>query len=267
MTASNPVIMVTGASRGIGAAAAYWLATRGASLALVARTAAGLKKVADRVESIGGQALILEADVGDARTCWNAVAKTLTQFKRLDALVNNAGIFQPMNRVADIDPEQYRYNIAVNLLGPVYLTAAALPALVKNNGRIINVSSGAAEHPIPAGSAYCASKAALNQFTRVLAEEERAVTAVAVRPGVVDTQMQDFLRSEGPRKMPPTEAAYYVDLKINNQLETPLVSARSIAWLALYAPSEWSGRYMSYDDPAISEPAISVFGNQVGGKI
>lgn len=267
MTSSNQVIMVTGASRGIGAAVAYWLATRGASLALVARTAAGLKQVADRVERLGGRTLILEADIADARTCKNLVAKTLDRLNRLDALVNNAGLFQPMNRVADINPEEYLYNIAVNLLGPVYLSSAALPALVKNNGRIINVSSGAAEHPIPAGSAYCASKAALNQFTRVLAEEERTVTAVAVRPGVVDTHMQAFLRSEGPRKMPTDDAAYYVDLKKNNELEAPLVPARSIAWLALYAPAGWSGRFMSYDDPPISEPALSVFGNQIGGRV
>gem|GEM_PF-6487319 len=66
--------------------------------------------------------------------------------------------------------------------------------------------------------------------------------------------------------MPPGEAAYYIDLKKNGQLEAPEVPARSIAWLALYAPRRWSGRYMNYDDPPISEPALSLFGNELGGN-
>ena len=140
------------------------------------------------------------------------------------------------------------------------MSMAAIPELRDQNGRIVNVSSGAAHHVIVAASAYCAAKAALNQFSRVLAAEELDLTVIAVRPGVVDTRMQELLRSEGPGKMPPEQAAYYTDLHTAGRLEPPHVPARAIAWLALHAPHEWSGAFMNYDDPQIVEPALAAFG-------
>ena len=266
MQTSDPVVIVTGASRGIGRAVALWLAAKGTAIGLVARNPAALQKTAGRIQAMGSDVLVLEADVAEARACRAAVQKTLQRFSRLDALVNNAGLLEPMTRVADTDPEQYRYNIEVNLLGPVYLTNAALPALRKRKGRVINVSSGAAQTPIAAASAYCASKAALNQFTRVLAKEEPAVTSVAIRPGVVDTPMQELLREQGPVSMPAEQAEYYLGLKRSGQLEPPRVPARSIAWLALHAPHALSGEFVNYDDAAIAQPALTVFGNDYGGR-
>ena len=266
MRTTDPVVIVTGASQGIGTAVALWLASRGAALGLVARDNDALQKTADRIQALGGEALVLGADVADAKACQSVVRKTLHRFGRLDALVNNAGTLEPVAQVSDIDPDQYRNNLEVNLLGPVYLTSAALPALRKSRGRVINVSSGAAQHPIAAASAYCASKAALNQFTRVLAKEEPAVTAVAIRPGVVDTHMQKLLREKGPVKMPPGQAEYYIGLKKSGRLEPPSVPARSIAWLALHAPDEWSGEFVNYDDAGIAQPALTFFGNDYGGQ-
>jgi NAD(P)-dependent dehydrogenase (short-subunit alcohol dehydrogenase family) len=136
----------------------------------------------------------------------------------------------------------------------------AIPHLRKQRGRIISVSSGAAYHPIYAGSAYCASKAALNQLNSVAAKEEPGVTCVAVRPGVVDTAMQEKIRREGPAVMPSEEAGYYLSLKTENNLEPPEIPGRSIAWLALAAPNSFSGRFMSYDDSEIALPAKAFFG-------
>ena len=113
-------------------------------------------------------------------------------------------------------------------------------------------------------SAYCAGKAALNHFTQVLAAEETTLTALAVRPGVVDTEMQAVLRREGSKAMTASQVAYYHQLKDRGALEPPEIPARSIAWLALYAPPEFSGRFLDYDDPRILRPALEVFGEILG---
>ena len=103
------------------------------------------------------------------------------------------------------------------------------------------------------------SKAALNHFTRVLAAEESAITVLAVRPGVVDTPMQAYIRDRGPHVMPPEQIAYYTNLKERGELEPPEIPGRAIAWLALHAPEAFSGEFLDYDDPRISRPAIDFF--------
>jgi NAD(P)-dependent dehydrogenase (short-subunit alcohol dehydrogenase family) len=253
------VVIVTGASRGIGAATGRWLAEAGAAVTLVARSESDLQRAAGAVRRLGGNSLIVSGDVSDPQFCLGVVEKTLARFQRLDALINNAGTIAPLAAVADARPGDWRCNIEVNLMGPVYLSMAALAELRRRSGRIVNVSSGAAHHVIAAASAYCAAKAALNQFTRVLAAEEPQLTVIAVRPGVVDTQMQEILRRDGPGRMPPEQAEFYGDLKKAGRLEPPRVPARAIAWLSLYAPRQWSGAFMSYDDPQIAEPARRVF--------
>ena len=257
---TQPVIIITGASRGVGADIARWLAKNGAAVTLSARTAPGLHRVAADVASLGGDSLVIPADVSSAEACREITAATIERFGRLDALVNNAGILEPLEKIINSDPEAWRYNIDVNLTGPVYMSMAAVAELRLRKGRIVNVSSGAAEHVIQAAGAYCTAKAGLNHFTRVLAAEEPDITAIAVRPGVVDTDMQVILRRQGPEKMPKEQADYYLDLKTDGRLEPPYVPARAIAWLALNAPEEWSGAYMNYDDPQISKPALEVFG-------
>jgi NAD(P)-dependent dehydrogenase (short-subunit alcohol dehydrogenase family) len=257
---SKPVVIVTGASRGVGAAAARWLAGAGTAVTLIARSQEELRHEAEAIHRSGGDCLLVTGDVSDPHFCRSAVQRTLARFHRLDALVNNAGTVEPLTTVADARPADWHYNVEVNLLGPVYMSMAAIPELRGRNGRIVNVSSGAAYHVIAAASAYCAAKAALNQFSRVVAVEEPDLTVIALRPGVVDTRMQELLRSEGPVKMPPDQAAFYRDLKTAGRLEPPQVPARAIAWLALYAPHEWSGDFMSYDDPQIAKPALATFG-------
>ena len=254
-----PVTIVTGASRGLGEEVARQLGSTGATVALVARSLDDLRRTADAVKDCGSACLALAADVSDPDACRRVVEQTVGEFGRLDSLVNNAGIVTPLETIAGAAPAQWRRNVEVNLLGPVYMTMAALAPLRATHGRIINVSSGAAVHVIQAASAYCASKAALNQFTSVLAAEEPLITTVAVRPGVVDTPMQALLRREGPDKMPAEQAAYYRNLKTDGRLEPPEIPARVIAWLALQAPHSLSGRFVSYDDPRIAEPAAALF--------
>ena len=256
----RPIVLVTGASRGIGAAVAHWLAASGAGIAIVARSAQKLDTVAGQLTRLGATPLPLAGDVASAAFCIQAVAQTRKTFGRLDALVNNAGTFEPVAFTADAEPTAWAHALAVNLLGPFYLCRAALPSLRERKGRIVNVSSGAATRALPGAGAYCAAKAALNHFTQVLAAEEPAVTSVAVRPGVVDTEMQALIRSKGPGVMPAEQAAFYRDLKTQGRLEPPRVPARCVAWLSLQAPLAWSGRFLNYDDPEILNPAMAFFG-------
>ena len=255
----KPVVIVTGASQGLGAAIAHWLGRIKAIVVLVARTAQTLEQTAVAVKEQGGAPLVLPVDVARADACFNVVQETMQRFGRLDALINNAGVFQPLAATADSDPEQWRYNIEVNLLGPYHMIRAAIGPLRHRKGRIVNVSSGAAVHSICNASAYCAAKAGLNHLTRVLAEEEPLVTVVAIRPGVVDTAMQTYIRTHGPGVMEPGQIAYYRGLKTDNLLEPPAVPARVIAWLALKAPSGITGDFIDYDDQRFRKPSEDFF--------
>ena len=257
---TKSVVIVTGASRGLGAAAARWLAQAGAAVTLVARSQEKLMEVAADVRRRGGTPHAFRADVSDSHACRSAVETTLDHFGRIDALVNNAGVVQPLAPIADTRPEEWRRSIEVNLLAPFYLVRAAIAELRRHNGRVVNVSSGAATMALATVSAYCTGKAALNHFTRVLAAEEPAVTALTVRPGVVDTDMQAVLRNEADNAMPLEQIAYYRQLKERGELEPPQIPARAIAWLALSAPREFSGQFLDYDDPRISRPADQFFG-------
>ena len=260
MMNKTPVAIVTGASRGLGAAVACWLGKVGAAVTLVARSVEKLGETGDEVRRLGGEPLVCRADVSQYDACRKAVDKTLARFGRIDAVVNNAGIVQPISAIVRTDPADWRYNIEVNLIGPFNLIRAAAAALSRQNGRIVNVSSGAANLALESISAYCTAKAALNHFTRVLAVEEPELTTVAVRPGVVDTDMQTYIREEGRRTMPSDQADYYRQLKDRGELEPAIIPARTIAWPALYAPREFSGRFLDYDDPRIDGPALEVFG-------
>jgi NAD(P)-dependent dehydrogenase (short-subunit alcohol dehydrogenase family) len=259
----KPVVIVTGASRGIGASVARWLGKVGARVTLIARSPKPLERVGQDVGRLGGVALAIHGDVAKEETCHRTVEKTIDRFGRLDALVSNAAIFEPIAFVASADAAAWRRNLEVNLLGPFFMAKAGIPHLLRQKGRIINVSSGAANIPVPAATAYCASKAALIQFSRVLAEEEPSLTVLAFGPGMADTAMHALIRREGPKAMGPEQVAYYQSLKTEGKLEPPAVPARSMAWLALHAPHDWSGQFLNYDDPKIMDPSIAVFGEQL----
>ena len=259
--ARRPVVIVTGASRGIGAATAQWLGRSGAAVSLIARTAADLETSAEAVRRSGGEALPIAADIALQESCRSAVARTLDRFGRIDALVNAAGVLGPIARAADAPAHDWVHNLAVNVFGPFYLIQAALPQLRDRGGCIVNVSSGAAENAVEGWSAYCSAKAALTHFTRVLAAEEPNVTAVSVRPGVVDTAMQAIIRQEGDAGMRSEKIAYFKRLKADGALEPAHVPGRVIAWLALHAPQSMSGRFVDYQDADVAEAALARFGS------
>ena len=245
------VVIVTGASRGIGAAIVDRLRQARAAVVAVSRSpdAAGTAAQNARRDS---RVHPITADIANPDTGAQVVAETIATFGRLDALVNNAGILEPVSRIADADPDAWQYNLAVNLFGPFYLSRAAIAHLRPVGGRIVNVSSGAAVKAIQGWSAYCVAKAAITHFTRQLAAEEPAIVSVALRPGVVDTAMQRLIRHEGPSVMTPDMSAYFQALKDREELLAPEIPARAAAWLALSAPADLRGAFSDFDDPRLA---------------
>ena len=257
---THPIVLITGASRGLGAATARFLAQKGCRLALNARNPEALAEIAQDVVKLGGEALLVEGDVGELETCERIVKATLDKFGGLDALVNNAAVIEPIGLFSQVDVVKWKKAMEVNLLGPLALARHAAAALIRAQGRIINVSTGAAVHPLAAWNAYCATKAGLHHLTRTMAAEEKNITSISLRPGVIDTAMQDQIRRDGPGHMTEELTAYFKQLKETRGLEPPEVPGKSLAWLALYAPPSWSGELLEYTDPRIILGAKEAFG-------
>ena len=248
---SSPAVLITGASRGLGAAAARMAAQLGAGVALIARSPGNLEAVAGEIREAGGRALVVVGDVSLAGDCRRAVVETVEQFGRLDGLVNNAGILGPIGPLAEADAEGYQENWAVNVLGPLLMTREAIPYLRRSRGRILNVSSGAAVHAVEGWGAYCLAKGAVNQLTRMIAAEEPAITAISFRPGVVDTEMQAHIRHQGGEGMPEEVHDRFVRYHQQGQLLPPEVPGCVLAALVLQAPAEWSGAFLSWDEEEV----------------
>lgn len=248
---TDKTVIITGASRGLGAAAARIAAVLGASIVLNARSADTLQEVAQTIREAGGQVLAIPGDVSRLEDCRALVQQAVDHFGRIDALVNNAGVIDPIAPIAEADPAIWRQNFAVNILGPMMLTQAALPHLRQSAGRVINVSSGAAVNATTGWAAYCAAKAALNQFNTVLAVEESTLTAIAFRPGVVDTEMQVAIRREGGTGMSSTDYARFIQYYEQGELLPPQVPGVALAVLALHAPPEWSGAFLAWDEEKV----------------
>ena len=192
--------VVTGASRGIGAATAEALAAEGAAVVLVARTAEAVERLAATIRDRGGRAEAVACDVADYAAVASAVERCRSAFGRIDVLVNNAGVLDPVAHVGDIDPDAWDHVIDINVKGVFHGIRAALPAMVSaGTGTIVNISSGAATAVLEGWSHYCASKAAVLSLTRATHAEYagRGVRVVGLSPGTVATDMQRIIKASG----------------------------------------------------------------------
>jgi 3-oxoacyl-[acyl-carrier protein] reductase len=184
------VALVTGAARNIGRAIALDLADGGAAVALVVRAdIGGADAVAREVTARGGQALAIRADITDSVAVRRAVDATIERFTRLDVLVNNAGI-RPEAAVEQLSLESWRQVMAVTLEGPLLLVQAALPALERAKGSIINIGGLTAYTGAARRAHVVAAKAGLDGLTKALAVElaARDITVNLVAPGFIDTE-------------------------------------------------------------------------------
>jgi NAD(P)-dependent dehydrogenase (short-subunit alcohol dehydrogenase family) len=179
------VIVLTGATHGVGEAFAWGLARAGASLAIVSRTCTEVEALAVALRELGGDVLPLTADVSHRAEVEALAQAALAHYGRVDVLVNNAGIQGPPGPAWEVDPDEWFRTVEINLLGTFLCCRAFLPSmLARRQGSIINVSSGAGRHPMPNYSGYSASKAAVTHFTHTLAEECKPLGITANAIGV-----------------------------------------------------------------------------------
>jgi len=195
------VALITGAGRGIGRAIAEVFAAEGAAVALAARSRADLADVAGEVRKRQGRALAVPTDVTQDSAVEALVEQTLAELGRLDILVTSAGTaaFGP---VADSKPGDWDAMLALNLRAVMVCCRAVLPAMIRQrSGFILNLSSIATKRALPGSAVYTASKAGLESFSRVLAEELRphGVRVGVLVPGAVDTPIWDSLGATPPR--------------------------------------------------------------------
>ena len=186
------VVIVTGASEGMGRAVCQRLANDGAKLSLAARNQDRLNQLKDEVEKLGAQALVVPTDVSDHQQCKNLVDKTVKKWGCLDLLLNNAGItlWTLFDDIEDLSI--FDRIMKTNYLGSVYCTYYALPELKKAKGLVAAISSGIGFMPVATRTAYCASKYAMFGFFDSLRVELRGsgVGVTVIAPGFVETEIQ-----------------------------------------------------------------------------
>jgi NAD(P)-dependent dehydrogenase (short-subunit alcohol dehydrogenase family) len=186
------VAMISGASKGLGAALARRFAREGAAVSLCARGGDDLRRIEAEVRELGAACVAVETDVTDRAAVERWVAATLDELGRVDVLVNNASILGQRVTIEEFDDDVWRRTIEVNLTGPYLCVRAALPALRRSRGSIVNISSGVGDHGRPRWGAYCVSKNGLEALTEILAGEldGSGVRVNTVDPGAMRTQMR-----------------------------------------------------------------------------
>jgi len=206
MHPADKTVIITGASSGIGAATARAFAAAGANVVLAARDEAKLAAVAG---TIAGRALIVPTDVSDRRAIERLVSETVATFGGVDIVINNAGVGLAAP-VAQISVNDFEQALAVDLLGPLALTQAALPHMRRDGGQLIYVSSVVGLRALPYLGGYAAAKAALDRLTEALRVELRdsGITVTLVRPGSTRTGFsQNRLGSGRERRRVSARAA------------------------------------------------------------
>lgn len=204
---SHKVILLTGASAGIGRATAVALAQSGANVVLIARRQERLEALVDELATYPGQRLAIAGDVGDETFAHTAVAQTLATFGRLDVLINNAGLGH-RSHLAEMPTTDMHRLWDTNVIGLMYFTQAAIPHMKQQgDGHIINVSSIISQRPLPNMGLYCASKTAVNFISRALRMELRPyhIRVTIVYPGRTQSEFGDALL--GQQGANPTRVA------------------------------------------------------------
>ncbi|MBM7832743.1 NADP-dependent 3-hydroxy acid dehydrogenase YdfG [Agromyces cerinus] len=185
------VVLVTGASSGIGRETALALSRAGARVAIGARR---IDRLASLVDEASGEVVPLQLDVTDSASVQRAVTETVGHFGRLDALVNNAGLMQS-GLILGADVREWQRMVDTNLLGSMYAVHAALPHLLETKGAVVQVSSTAARSASLGSGVYAATKFGIGAFAESLRQEvtRQGVRVIVIQPGFVDTELTSHI--------------------------------------------------------------------------
>lgn len=242
MKFANKTIVISGASRGIGASAAREFASQGANVVLLARSTEALETLADE---IGEKALALACDVADYAAVEAAFQRASTHFGSLDVLICNAGMIEPIARLEHAEPADWAQLINVNITGVFNMMRAGLPHLkAAGGGAVLTIGSGASQRPLEGWSAYCTSKAGAAMLTQALhlEEGENGIRVMGLSPGTVATQMQREIKVSGIN--PVSQLAWEDHIPA----EWP---ARTLLWMLSADADEFIGNEVSLRDENI----------------
>ena len=243
MEMTDKVVLVTGASRGIGEAAARAFAEAGAKVALLARSG---DRIAEIAGEIGEAALAIPCDVSRYWEVQTAVDAVFETWGRLDVAVLNAGVIEPIAHLAEADPEEWSKVIDINLKGVFHGMRAALPVMLGQDGggSILSISSGAAYGPVEGWSHYCASKAGALMLTRMVHKEygDRRIRALGLSPGTVATQMQREIKASGINPVSRLDWSDHIP---------PDWPARALLWMCGPEADPWLGQDVMLREPEI----------------
>ncbi|MEL7214995.1 MAG: SDR family oxidoreductase [Pseudomonadota bacterium] len=236
MDMTGKTTLITGASRGIGAAAARVFAQAGGNVVLAARSTSEIDAIA---EEIGEKARAVACDVSDHAQVTAAVELCQSAYGSLDVLIGNAGVIEPIGHLSTLDPDAWGQVIDINLKGVFYGMRAAIPVMqAAGHGTIITISSGAASNALEGWSHYCSSKAGAAMLTRCADKENRAagLRVMGLSPGTVATQMQHEIKSSGLNPVAQLEWSDHIP---------PDWPARALLWMCSAEADEFVGQEIS----------------------
>lgn len=237
--------LITGASKGIGEATARRMAQLGVNVILAARTERAVKAIAEEISSEGGKATGIACDVSKYSQVKAAVDLAKEKYGKIDIIVNNAGLIDPISRIKDSHPTDWSKAIDVNVKGVYYAIHAALPHMERQkSGVIINISSGAATSALEGWSHYCSSKAAALSLTRCTHKEvaDKGVRVIGLSPGTVATDMQVAIKASGINPVSQLDPAVHIP---------PEWVAETVCWMATKDAKEFDGDDVSLRDEEI----------------
>lgn len=247
---NDKVVIITGASSGIGKACAFEFADNGAKIVLAARRENELKKVKNQIKKQGGEALYIKTDVKNIDDCKNLIDKTVEKYGKIDVLINNAGISMRAT-FEDLDLSVIKELMDTNFYGAVYCTKFALPYLLKQKGTVIGISSITGLTPLPGRTGYSASKHAMEGFLNTLRLENlKKLNVLIVHPGFTSSNIRNMAldkngqaQKETPRdeeKMMSSERVAQIIAKATYKQERDLIltpQGRLVVWLHKNFPS------------------------------
>ncbi|MBL4872284.1 MAG: SDR family oxidoreductase [Rhodobacteraceae bacterium] len=242
---SGKVVIITGASRGIGAATAVAMAKAGASVVLAARTVDQIEVNAERIREDGGNAIAVACDVSNFQAMENTVAKCIDTYGRLDLFVANAGVIDPIGPLVASNPASWTHAVQINLIGAYNGLRAVLPIMqAQKSGTVINISSGAALSPMEGWSHYCAAKAATAMLLNNarLEHADDGIRFIGFRPGTVATYMQSAIKASG------INPVSQMDPSDHYKPEWP---AQAIVWMCTPDADEFLGQELHMGDEEI----------------